>query len=66
MSGNDKQSQPNQQEHHVLLIDGHDALPGQAKRILNAPATPFNKDDLAQRPLHNNVSGGFSLLKKER
>ncbi len=65
MSNNNKQPQPNKQEHHVLLIDGQDALPGQAKRIVNAPAPASNPDDLAQRPLHNHVSGGFSLLKKE-
>jgi len=65
MSGNQKQPHASKQEHHVLLIDGQDALPGQAKRIVNAPAPASNPNDLAQRPLHNNVSGGFSLRKSE-
>ena len=43
----------------LLIINGKRAHPRDGKRILTAPATPVDKDDIATKPLET-VSRGFN------
>ncbi len=60
----DNRKQPQAKEHHVLLINQQDALPLEARRVLNASARPSDANDLAQHPLHS-VVRPFSILRKD-
>jgi hypothetical protein len=58
-----QQALPQEQEQfYKLHINGTCPSQRVAKRILTAPATPVDKDDIATKPLET-VSRGFKLLR---